>query len=330
MRTFEFASPLFLWLLLALLPLAWRVLRRRDMTTGAGMRYSDLRLFRTLPRSPILALRRWLPLLRLAALALFIIALARPRFGMVEREVIQEGVDLFYCLDISGSMRAEDLTPSRLERAKILTKEFASKRTTDRQGIVLFSGVAFMMCPMTFDNNAVQGFLDSVTFDKVDGTAIGMGLTRALKALQDSHAKSKVIILMTDGDNNAGDITPEQATQAAKKLGVKIYTIGIGTPDGAYVTMDTPMGPMRQRMEADLNEPLLKKIASETGAIYHRATNDKELAKILDEINKLEKSKIEMKEYRTFDERMAIPIGMGLALLLLEILLLNTRFLKIP
>ncbi|HBF32991.1 TPA: aerotolerance regulator BatA, partial [Candidatus Sumerlaeota bacterium] len=183
MKTFEFASPLFLWLLLALVPLTWRVLRRRD-ATGAAMRYSDLRLFRTLPRSPVLALRRWLPVLRIAALALFIIALARPRFGMVEREVIQEGVDMFYCLDISGSMKAEDLTPTRLERAKKLTKEFAAKRPNDRQGIVLFSGVAFMMCPLTFDANTVQEFLDSITFDNVDGTAIGMGISRALKTFQ--------------------------------------------------------------------------------------------------------------------------------------------------
>lgn len=329
MRSFEFGSPLFLWLLLLLAPLAWHWFRRRE-GGGAAVVFSDLRLFDSTPRGRAVAVRRWLPLLRLAALALVIVALARPRYGTVEREVVQEGVDLFYCLDISGSMRAEDLTPCRMERAKKLTAEFAAKRPNDRQGIVLFSGVAFLLCPLTFDGNTVQEFLKSVTFDNVDGTAIGMGISRALKKLQESKAKSRVIILMTDGDNNAGEITPEQATAAAKKLGVKIYTVGIGTRGTAMATVSTPYGPQRVAIEADLNEDLLKKIASETGGIYRRATNDRELAQVLDEIDKLEKSKIEMKEYRTFDERMTAPLWWALALLLLEMVLMNTRFLKVP
>jgi Ca-activated chloride channel family protein len=325
-RAFEFASPHFLWLLALLAPLGWWALRWR---AAASIQFSDLGLFHAVPAGRALSWRRLLPVLRLAALALLIVALARPRFGTTEREVVQEGVDLFYCLDISGSMRAEDFRPNRLEKAKELMTAFASKRPTDRQGIVVFSGVAFMLCPLTFDNNSVQEFLRTVTFDNMQGTAIGMAMARALKKLDKSKAKSKVIIVMTDGRNNMGEITPEQATKIAKSMGVRVYTVGIGSLGASFASLSTPFGIQRQLIEP-VDEDLLRQIAKETGGIYRRATRPEELKSFLDEIDRLEKSKIEMKEYRSYDERMAILAWPALALLLIEIILASTRFLKIP
>ena len=325
-RAFEFASPHFLWLLALLAPLGWRALRWR---AAASIQFSDLGLFHAVPAGRALSWRRLLPVLQLAALALLIVALARPRFGTTEREVVQEGVDLFYCLDISGSMRAEDFRPNRLGKAKELMTAFAAKRPTDRQGIVVFSGVAFMLCPLTFDNNSVQEFLRTVTFDNMQGTAIGMAMARALKKLDKSKAKSKVIIVMTDGRNNMGEITPEQAVKIAKSMGVRVYTVGIGSLGTSFAGLPTPFGIQRQMIEP-VDEDLLRQIAKETGGIYRRATRPEELKSFLDEIDRLEKSKIEMKEYRSYDERMAILAWTALAFLLIEIVLASTRFLKIP
>ena len=325
-RAFEFASPHFLWLLVLLAPLGWWALRWR---AAASIQFSDLGLFHAVPAGRALSWRRLLPVLRLAALALLIVALARPRFGTTEREVVQEGVDLFYCLDISGSMRSEDFRPNRLGKAKELMTAFAAKRPTDRQGIVVFSGVAFMLCPLTFDNNSIQEFLRTVTFDNMQGTAIGMAMARALKKLDKSKAKSKVIIVMTDGRNNMGEIAPEQATKIAKSMGVRVYTVGIGSLGASFASLSTPFGIQRQMIEP-VDEDLLRQIAKETGGIYRRATKPEELKSFLDEIDRLEKSKIEMKEYRSYDERMAILAWTALAFLLIEIILASTRFLKIP
>lgn len=333
---FEFGSPHLLWLLVLLPFLAWGA-RWRAARHRATVRYSAVAFFSTFSPGRALAWRRVLTVLRFAALALIVVGLARPRFGTVERDVVREGVDLFYCLDVSGSMRAEDLTPNRLERAKVLTGEMIARRAEDRQGLVIFAGEAFVLCPMTFDGGAMQTFLKQVAFDSVpvDGTVIGKGLARALKKLQASHAKSRVVILLTDGGENAPPessvrITPEQATELAKKLGVRVYTIGIGGRGPAWATMPTQIGPQRVQIQADLNEDLLKKIASETGGVYRRATSDEKLAEIFKEIDALEKSKIELKEFRTYDERMALVCWPALALLLLQIVLTHTRFLKIP
>jgi Ca-activated chloride channel family protein len=333
---FEFASPRLLWLLVLLPLLAWGA-HRRATRHRATILYSAVGFFSTFSPGRALAWRRILTVLRFAALALIVLGLARPRFGTVERDVVREGVDLFYCLDVSGSMRAEDLTPNRLEREKVLTAEMIGRRSEDRQGLVIFAGEAFVLCPLTFDGGAVTTFLKQVSFDSVpvDGTVIGKGLAHALKKLQDSHAKSRVIILLTDGGENAPPdasvrITPEQAMALAKKLGVRVYTVGIGSHEPAWATVPTQLGPRRVQMPADLNEDLLSKIASETGGVYRRATSDEKLAEIFKEIDSLEKSKIEMKEFRTYDERMALVCWPALALLLLEIVLAHTRFLKIP
>ncbi|MBN1867524.1 VWA domain-containing protein [Candidatus Sumerlaeota bacterium] len=330
MRLFEFQSPWFLLLLVPLAVWAWR--RSRRPWRPASIQFSDVGLFATTPPGAARTGRQVLAALRFLALGLLVVALARPRFGTVERDVIREGVDLFYCLDVSGSMQAEDFAPTRLEKAKELTAQLATRRTRDRQGIVLFAGTSFMLCPLTFDAETVQQFLQSVAFDElgVDGTAIGMGISRALKKLQDSQAKSRVIVLMTDGENNAGEINPLQAAQVAKSMGVKIYAIGIGSRGRATITQNTPYGPRRMRIETNIDEELLEHIATETGGMYRRATRAEELESILAEIDQLETSRIETKEYRSYDERMATVAWPALFLLLLEVALANTRFMKIP
>ncbi|NQU43523.1 VWA domain-containing protein [bacterium] len=327
----QFGSPHLLWLLL-LVPLAGLFTLKRQERRSASVQYSDLGLFRDIHPGRWLFWCRLLPMLRLAALVLLIVALARPRFGTVERDIVQEGVDLFYCLDISGSMTGDDFQPNRLEKAKELTAQFAARRETDRQGIVLFAEEAFLFCPLTFDQGTVQEFLENVTFDPENSsaTAIGMGLARCLKKLEDSKAKSKVVILMTDGENNTGQISPAEAMRAATTLGVKVYTIGIGSEGYATFTVSTPYGPRHQRAKTSIDEELLQKIARETGGIYRRAASGRELEAVLDEIDKLEKTEIEMQIYRIYDERMAIFAWMALALLAVEVLLANTRFLKIP
>jgi len=327
----EFASPYFLLLLPLLILLGWWTLLR-PARRQAAIQFSDLTLFSSGSPGHAVAWRRSLPTMRLAALALMIVGLARPRYGTVERDVVREGVDIIYCLDISGSMQAEDFTPTRLEKAKQLTAEFAARRKNDRQGIVLFAGASISLCPLTFDNNTVQQFLKNVTFQDigVDGTAIGMGLARALKKLQVSKAKSKVVILMTDGVNNTGEINPQQAARLAKSMDVRVYTIGIGSRGLTWITAQTPFGPQRQRIETSIDEDLLRQIAQETGGTYGRATRDEELEAILDHIDSLERTQIEMKEYHSYEERMAWFCWPALALLLLEVVLTNTRFLKIP
>ncbi|HPS02712.1 MAG TPA: VWA domain-containing protein [Candidatus Sumerlaeota bacterium] len=328
--TLELASPHFLWLLLFLPVLAWLTFHRREK--GVTLQFSGLSLFGDLRPTWALRARRLMPVLRLVALALLIVGLARPRFGTVQRDVSREGVDLFYCLDVSGTMRAEDFSPNRLEKAKELTAEMIQKRQTDRQGLVVFSGDAFVLCPLTFDAGTVSEFLKNVSFDAVatDGTAIGVGLTRALKKMIESHAKSRAIILMTDGDNNAGNIAPEQAMAAAKKMGVKIYTIGIGSTGETTAVVPTDQGLRRVMIRSTLNEELLQNLARETGGVYRRATSASELKAVLKEIDSLERSEIEMKEFRTYDERMAIFLWAGLALLAMEIFLTRTRFQTIP
>ncbi len=326
----ELASPHYLWLLLFLPVLARFAFRRHE--TGATLQFSGVSLFGDLRPTWALRMRRLMPVLRLAALAFLIVGLARPRFGTVQRDVSREGVDLFYCLDVSGTMRGEDFPPNRLEKAKELTAEMIQKRQTDRQGLVVFSGEAFVLCPLTFDAATVSEFLKNVSFDAVetDGTAIGVGLARALKKMRESQAKSRAVILMTDGDNNAGNIAPEQAMAAAQKMGVKIYAIGIGSAGETTAVVPTDRGPQRVLMRSALNEELLQTLARETGGIYRRATSASELKAILKEIDSLERSEIEMKEFRTYDERMALFLWAALALLAVEVGLTHTRFLKIP
>ena len=236
-------------------------------------------------------------------------------------------------LDISSSMMAEDFKPkNRLEVAKLVAQDFVKGRTSDRIGMVVFAGESYTQCPLTLDYGVLLNFIRDVKIGLVeDGTAIGMSIANAVNRLRDSKSKSKVIILLTDGRNNSGELHPLSAAQIAKALDVKIYTIGAGSKGTAlYPIVDPVFGKRYQRLPVEIDEDLLQKIASMTGGKYFRAIDKSSLEKIFDEIGQLEKTKIEVKEYTRYRELFSIFLSLGLILFGLEMLLSNTKFKKIP
>jgi len=272
-------------------------------------------------------------ILRMTAIFILILALARPQAGQKEEEIITEGIDIMLTLDISGSMRAEDFAPqNRLGAAKNVLREFIKSRHNDRIGLVVFSRYSFTQCPVTLDYGALIELLDKVDIGMIeDGTAIGMAISNAVNRLRDSNVKSKIIILLTDGVNNAGKIDPLTASKAAKALGIKIYTIGAGKPGGAMYPVEDPIfGKRYVHMDTEIDETLLKNIAEETKGLYFRAKDKEGLREIYKTISQLEKTKIETKEYANYTELAGFFILPGFILLLLEIILGNTLFRKIP
>ncbi|MCX7626040.1 MAG: VWA domain-containing protein [Candidatus Sumerlaeaceae bacterium] len=283
-------------------------------------------------RARPVAAKNWFLLwraLRGVALLLLVIALARPQYGRVERRSFTEGIDIMLVLDVSGSMRSQDFTPNRLEAAKEVIKDFVAGRRGDRIGLVIFGASAATLVPLTLDYVVVQQFVDRVTFGLVDerATAIGLGIATALKKLEASKAKSKVIVLLTDGENNAGNIDPLAAANAAKALKVRIYTIGVGTDvrQSAAAFFGGMLGP-----EAGLDEETLKAIADRTGGLYFHATNNEKLRAIYHQIDKLEKTRIQSTQFDRFDELAPYLIAAALVLLGFELLLTTVRVVKIP
>jgi len=331
-REFRFASPGYL-LLLLLLPVLMALIFRYRRRHAAAIRYSDIHNMRKISQPLRIILRAVLHILRLAVLALLIIAMARPQSGWTERNVTTEGIDIMLALDVSYSMKAMDFEPNRMEAAKVVVSEFVDGRTSDRIGCVLFASTAFTLCPLTLDYGVIKGFLQDVEFGIVDGnrTAIGLGLATCVAKLKDSKAKSKVVILLTDGDNNVWDIAPLTAAEAAKALGIRVYTIGVGTIGTAMVPVDRGVfGIINVPVAVRIDEKSLREIADMTGGRYYRATDNKKLKAIYDEIDKLEKVKIEFVEHQNFDELMGYFALPALILLLLEMLLSGTYFLKLP
>jgi len=272
-------------------------------------------------------------ILRMAAIFIFILALARPQAGQKEEEIITEGIDIMLTLDISGSMKAEDFAPqNRLGAAKDVLRDFIKSRRNDRIGLVVFSRYSFTQCPLTLDYGTLLELLDKVDIGMIeDGTAIGMAITNAVNRLRDSAVKTKIIALLTDGVNNAGKIDPLTASKAAKALGIKIYTIGAGKPGGAMYPVEDPIfGKRYVRIDTEIDETLLKNIADETGGLYFRAKDKEGLAEIYKTIGRLEKTKIETKEYANYTELAGVFMLPGFLLLILEIILGNTLFRKIP
>jgi Ca-activated chloride channel family protein len=272
-------------------------------------------------------------IIRMAAIFIFILALARPQAGQKEEEIITEGINIMLTLDTSGSMKAEDFAPqNRLEAAKDVLREFIKSRRNDRIGMVVFSRYSFTQCPLTLDYGTLLEMVDKVNIGMIeDGTAIGMAITNAVNRLRNSDVKSKIIILLTDGVNNAGKIDPLTAAKAAKALGIKIYTIGAGKPGGAMYPIEDPVfGKRYVHMDTEIDEALLRSIASETGGSYFRAEDKEGLREIYKTIGQLEKTKIETKEYANYTELAGFFILPGLILLLFEIYLANTLFRKIP
>lgn len=319
----RFAHPLALFALaIPLLLIVWRWRQRQRHELVLAM--SDTRLHR---RQSGFGRVRWrlLPaLLRLGALALLVLALARPQSGTHSREVISEGVDIVMALDISTSMKGEDFRPrNRLEEAKAQAAEFVSRRESDRIGLVVFAGQAFTQCPLTLDHDLLAEFLSQVKMGVVeDGTAIGGAIATAANRLRESQAKSKVMVLLTDGDNNAGSVDPLTAARAAAAMGIKIHTIGVGK-DGKvpYPVDDVLFGRRYQYVPTNLNEDALREIAALSGGRYYRAQNNEALARIYAEIDKLERTEInsmERVDYREASTRFLLP---ALLLFLAEFLL---------
>lgn len=275
---------------------------------------------------------RHLPfILRMLALVCLIVALARPQKRNDEEMVSGEGVDIILCIDVSGSMLAQDLTPNRLDAAKNVAANFVDSRPTDRIGLVIFSGESFTLTPVTTDKSVLKTQIFSVRSGLLeDGTAIGSGLATSVDRLRSSKSKSKVVILLTDGENNGGMIDPNTAKEIAKSIGVRVYTIGVGTDGYAPIPVQTIGGIVMQREKVNIDEKLLKQIADETGGKYFRAKDNEGLANIYSEIDKLEKSRIEVTALKRYTEKF-FPFALAAALLVfLELLLRMTVFRKFP
>lgn len=330
MGNVTFLNPEFFWLLL-LLPMAgfWMFWKRKKQTTI--LKISSIKGFKT-TNSFLPKLKPYLNILRLLALSSLIIALARPRTVDVSNQTkTTKGVDIVMAIDVSGSMLAKDLKPNRMEALKEVAGNFVENRPNDRIGIVVYASEAYTKTPVTSDKAVVLEAIKSIKYNNVlqDGTGIGMGLTTAVNRLKDSKAKSRVIILLTDGVNNAGFIEPETASEITKEYGIKVYTIGIGTNGMAmfpYAYAPGGNGFLYQMMKVEIDEKLLKTIARNTGGKYFRATSNGKLKSIYDEINKLETSKIEELKFYDYDEKFRPFVLLAGILLLIEILLRNTIF----
>jgi Ca-activated chloride channel family protein len=324
-----FSQPAFFGLFLVIPLLIWWELKRSDKAQATVL-FSSVRAFRG-TRSWRSFLRPLMFIFRLLAISCLIVALARPQTRNDEQLVNGEGIDIVLCLDISGSMLAQDFTPNRMEAAKNVASEFIDNRPTDRIGLVIFSGEAFTMCPLTTDRNVLKTQLFNVSSGLLeDGTAIGSGLATGVDRLRNSPSKSKVIILLTDGENNGGLIDPNTAKEIAKSVGVRVYTVGMGTEGFAPVPVQTPGGIVMQREKVNIDEKLLTQIANETGGHYYRAKDNESLKAIYSEIDHLEKSKIEVSSIRRYTEEF-FPFALAASIfLLLELLLRWTVLRKFP
>ena len=328
-QNITFGQPHFFYLLI-LVPvlIAWKVIKGRSQQSAISISsISGLKnvsswknVFRHTPF-----------LLRLLALTCIIFALARPQTRNDEQITEGEGVDIILCIDVSGSMTAQDFTPNRMEAAKRVAADFVDQRTTDRIGIVIFSGESFTQCPLTTDHAVLKAQIENIRNGLLeDGTAIGSGLATSVDRLRTSSAKSKVVILLTDGINNGGLIDPGTAKEIAKRFKVKVYTIGVGTEGFARTPVSTPMGVIMQNEKVTIDEKLLTSIANETGGKYFRATDNKSLSNIYKEIDNLERSKVQITTFKRFAEKFYPFVIAALFFLFLEVLLRFTVFKKFP
>ena len=328
-----FHNPHLLWLLTLLLPAAGYYLYRLRKG-GAALRISSVAGVLKAPRTVRYYLRHAPFVLRMAALATLVVALARPQSAEQNTRTNTDGIDIMLALDVSGSMLARDFRPDRLEAAKEVAGSFISDRYGDRIGLVVFAGEAFTQSPLTADQSTLLTLLGRVRSGLIeDGTAIGNGLATAINRLRESEAKSKVIILLTDGVNNRGEIAPQTAAEIAKAQGIRVYTIGVGTEGMApYPAVDiygTPTGGTVMA-KVEIDEKTLRSIAEQTGGQYFRATDKAKLKAIYDQINQLEKSKVEVTEHVTYHEQFLLWVLAGLGLLVLEFLFSNLVLKRIP
>jgi Ca-activated chloride channel homolog len=325
-----FAYPHLLYLMLVIPALiAWYFYRLKK--NNADLQISTTDGFDNGVRSIRLYLSHGLYILRLLAIMLIIIALARPQSSLSRQDISIEGIDIVLAIDVSGSMLARDLTPDRIEASKEVAMEFIDGRPNDRIGLVIFSGEAFTQCPLTTDHGVLKTLFQDIKSGMIaDGTALGDGLATAVSRLKTSKAISKVIILLTDGVNNMGSLDPLSAAEIAKLYGIRIYTIGVGTTGMAPYPVQTPYGIQLQNMEVKIDETLLREVSRLTDGKYFRATNTIKLRQIYREIDKMEKSKIDVTEFRKKREEYLLLTLIAFVLLALEILMRNTLFKNIP
>lgn len=330
MTDITFANPEFLFLLLLVPGMAvWYYFRLH--AKESDVRYSTLQPFAMVRYSMKERLRHLPFILRMIALTLVIVALSRPQSTSKGENVYSEGIDIVLALDISGSMLAEDFQPNRIEAAKNVAQDFISGRTNDRIGLVIFSGESFTQCPLTVDYDVLKNLIKPLKSGMIeDGTAIGLGLANAVNRLRESKAKSKVIILLTDGVNNRGEIDPITAAQIAQSYGIRVYTVGVGTIGEAPYPVQTPFGIRYQMVPVEIDEKVMKQVAEMTEGKYFRATDNKKLRSIYQEIDQLEKTRIEVRSYRRYTELFYSFVFAALFLMIGDIGLSNTWLRKLP
>lgn len=326
----EFLNPEYLYLLLLLIPLTvWYIIRLSK--TQASFKLASTNAFEKMKPGFRVYMRHFPFALRLITLALVIVVIARPQSVNSWEETETQGIDIALALDVSGSMLAQDLQPDRLEAAKKVAAEFITDRKNDKIGLVIFAGESFTQCPLTNDHKILLNLLNDVKFGMIeDGTAIGLGLANSVNRLKDSESKSKVVILLTDGTNNRGQIAPLTAADLARSYGIRVYTIGVGTKGMAPTPVQTPFGVRMQNVQVDIDEKTLTEIASITGGQYFRAVDSEELRTIYHEIDKMEKYLISVQNV-TRRQELFLPFALAaLALLLIELLLRRTWLRSIP
>lgn len=329
MFNFNFAYP-FLLPALVLLPVFYWLIKKKENTNTSTLLFSDTRML-PIEKTPKVWLRNIPLILRLLAIGCCIVSLARPQEKNDVEITDGEGIDIVLCLDVSGSMAAKDLTPTRLDASREVAGDFISQRKGDRIGLVIFSGESFTLSPLTTDKAMLQNQLSAAKIGLLrDGTSLGSGLATSVDRLKNSKAKSKIIILLTDGEDTGGLIDPQTAKELAKTFGIRVYTIGVGTEGYAPIDLETPMGKVTEQQKVGIDEALLKQIAKETNGQYYRATDRKELQKIYASIDQLEKSKIESTTFHKRIEHFQPWVMAALVLLFMEAMLRYTYFRKFP
>ncbi len=326
-----FQNPALMWLLLIIPALVIAYVFWSQKRFGT-LRFSSFQLLEGLSLTSGIWRKHVLFGIRLLALALLILALTRPQQRNALQEFNAEGIDIMLVIDISGSMRATDFKPNRLEAVKKVAQTFVSQRQNDRMGLNVFARESFLQCPLTTDLNRLNEFISSIEIvdEKFDGTAIGIALAGAVNRLRDSEAKSKVIVLLSDGRNNAGELDPITTSELARDFGIRIYAIGAGTHGTASLPVQTALGMRNVQVKVDVDEGTLKKIASITNGKYFRATDEKSLAAVYQEISEMETTQYNVREYVQHAELYYYPLLMALFLLVLEYLLERSIFRRFP
>jgi len=326
----EFLHPEYLYLLLLLIPLtAWYVVRLSK--TQASFRLASANAFKGMKPGFRVYMRHFPFVLRLLSITLVIVVIARPQSVSSWEESETQGIDIVMALDVSGSMLAQDLQPDRLQAARKVAAEFITDRSNDNIGLVIFAGESFTQCPLTTDHKVLLNLLNEINFGMIDdGTAIGLGLATSVNRLKDSQSQSKVVILLTDGTNNSGQIAPLTAADLARSYGIRVYTVGVGTKGMAPTPVNTPYGIRMQNMPVDIDEETLTEIAAMTGGQYFRAQDTEGLRQVYNEIDEMEKYLISVQNV-TRRQELFLPWALAaLALILLELLLRRTWLRSIP